>query len=468
MKTTLLKKMAFFSMLTVLSSILITGLISNYMTSKRFDEYLSSQHQGKVSSILQKVQELYHEQNVFLNSDAQEILGYAVLERLFLEVKDKDGKVLLSTGMNHLTHRMMGMGMRRQMKMGLTNYQEEVYPLEKGGEVKGSIRIGYFGLWNASESDLLFKETLNQSLKVSVSIALCFGLAVSYMLSKQLTSPLVEIRKVANGMRNGDLAIRSKVLSDTVEIAELSNTINHLGETLLQQEMLRKRLTSDMAHELRTPLTTLQTHIEALLDGVWEPTKERLESCYEEVTGLAKMVDSLQSLAKLEQAHLQLNKSSFNLSTELNKVIDSFIPQFHKKNLQIKKQITQDVYVVMDMEKFRQIMLNLFTNAVKYSYEGGKIEVALEAHFDGIKISVSDTGRGIREKDVPFVFERFYRGDTSRNRDTGGTGIGLTITKALVEAHGGIIEVESKVGIGTIFTLSFPSGILYDKNYKKS
>ncbi len=287
-----------------------------------------------------------------------------------------------------------------------------------------------------------------------------FGLLVSILLSKQISSPLTKITDTANKIRNGDLEARSHVTSQTKEIDDLEASINYLAKTLQNQELLRKRLTSDMAHELRTPLTNLKSHIEALLDKVWEPTEKVLTSFYEEIERLIKLVEGLTNIAKLEQTNLNLNKSRFNLSLELAKIITSFEPQYNSSHLKLHSNLIPNVEVLMDKDKLKQIIYNLLSNSLKYSKENGEIILTLASKDDNIIIELKDNGVGISEKDLPNIFERFYRSDESRDKNTGGTGIGLTIAKTIVEAHNGTINVSSKLGEGSSFVLMFPNSIL--------
>ena len=462
MKLTLVKRLALGFLISVLGAILITTLVSNYMIDHRFNEYLHGEHQRKIDKVIELVGTIYDEKNGFQNKDDGELERIAILEDLYIRVLNPQGNEVFTSGQEHLLHkkmmnamprRMMGMGWRKQ----LGEYMEESYPLKNNGIEIGTVMIGYFGRWNLTERDLGFKKTLNQAFLISATAAMVFGFIVSMWFSRQMTTPLIKITTTARRMGEGNLNVRADVDTNTIELDQLSKAINYLAENLQQQEMLRKKLTTDMAHEIRTPLTTLKSHIEAFMDGVWAPTEERFASCYEEVERLSKLVGNLQNLAKLEQASLQLNKENFSLSEEIRKAVEAMEPQFMKKNIDIFMTLNMDKDVFMDRGKVRQILINLLTNAYKYTNDGGSVWMKLEEKPEEIILEVKDNGIGIGEKDLPYVFERFYRGDTSRSRETGGAGIGLTITKALVEAHGGRIELESKVGEGTSFIIIFPS-----------
>ena len=469
MKMSLMKKLSISFLLTVIGAILIASFVSNYMVIRKFNNYLVDEHKDKVNKIIVTAQDLYNDATGFSNFNKDELLRYAVLEELYIQVKDANGNVVFDSGNSHLQHKnmmetmmgnMMKNGIGKHSNMSLEEYMEETHSLVKDKKNIGTIVVGYFGTSYLNQGALTFKMTLNHSFILSGFIALIFGLGVSFILAKQLMNPLVKITKTANEMRKGNLAVRSEVKSKTKEIEELSASINYLAETLQNQEMLRKRLTSDMAHEIRTPLTTLKTHVEALLDGIWEPTEERFQSFYDEIERLADLVDNLRNLAKLEQADLKLNKTKFNLSGELEKIILSFEPLYSKNNHIITSNIDENVWVQMDKDKLKQIMHNLLSNGYKYLKSKGKVLVELKKEKEGICIKVEDNGIGIPEKDIPYIFERFYRTDLSRDKSTGGSGIGLTITKSLVESHGGKISVESKEGEGSTFIVEFPKGII--------
>jgi len=460
-----MKKLSIGFLLTTIVSILIAGLVSNYMITKKFNTYLIDEHKNKLDKIATVIDGLYNDQTGFSTINKSEILRYATAEQLYIEVKDKAGVVVFTSGSSNIQNKtMMGSMMNSmmdnfsQIKPG--QYAEDSYPLSKTNKNQGTIIFGYYGTSFLSAEALAFKMTLNQSFFLSIFIALIFGLIIGILLSKQISSPLTKITDTANKIRSGDLEARSYVTSKTKEIDDLNTSINYLAETLQSQELLRKRLTSDMAHELRTPLTNLKSHIEALLDKVWQPTEKMLTSFYEEIERLIKLVEGLSNIAKLEQTNLNLNKSKFNLSVELENIITSFKPLYENSGLKIYSNLIPNVEVLMDKDKLKQVMYNLLSNSNKYSKINGEVLLTLKSINDSIVIEVKDNGIGISKKDLPFIFERFYRSDESRDKNTGGVGIGLTIVKAIVEAHTGTINVTSAIGKGSTFVLTFPKKAL--------
>ncbi|MGK0467931.1 ATP-binding protein [Clostridium sp.] len=461
MKLSLTKKLSLGFLLTAIVSILIAVLISNYMIGEKFNTYLIDEHKTKLIEITNIANDLYDQNSGFSASSKNELLRYANAEKLYIEVKDKNGVVVFTSGNSTLQKSTMMGSMMNSMMNNFSEikpgeYIEDNYPLTKNNKKIGTIVFGYYGNSYLNAAALTFKMTLNHSFFLSGFIALIFGLIVSILLSKQISSPLTKITATANSIRNGDLEARSHVTSKTTEIIDLNASINYLAETLQKQELLRKRLTSDMAHELRTPLTNLKSHIEALLDKVWEPTEKMLTGFYEEIKRLIKLVEGLNDIAKLEQTNLNLNKSRFNLSLELEKVITSFEPLFANSNSKIISNVFSNIDVCMDKDKFTQVMYNLLANSLKYLNGNGEVFVTLKDKNETIILEVKDNGIGISEKDLPFIFERFYRSDESRNKKTGGSGIGLTIVKSIVETHNGTIDVNSTLGEGSTFTVTIP------------
>lgn len=463
MKMSLMKKLSLGILLAVLVSILLVSLISNSIIDKEFNKYLVGEHQTKIENVINIIEDHYKQQGSFTALNQDELRRYSEMQGLYIEIKDLNNDAIYTSGNAYLQHNNMMQGMMGSMMPGFSNpqqYTEDTYPLVVNDNKVGAVIIGYINTSFLSPDSIAFVRALNYSFVISAFIALGIGLLISLIISRQLANPLIKITQTSNQIRTGNLEVRSHVKTSTKEIDELSDSINYLAETLNAQEMLRKRLTSDIAHELRTPLTTLKTHLEAFIDGVWEPTTERFEIFYEEINRLTKLVDNLRDLAKLEQANKRLYKSEVNLSDEMEKIIESFKPLYNKANYQLDCSISPEIHAITDLDKFKQIMNNLLSNAYKYLKPDGRVEVTFVKENKNIIIKVKDNGIGMHENDVPFIFERFYRSDISRSKNTGGSGIGLTITKSFVEALGGRISVESQLDIGTTFTIVFPDIML--------
>ncbi len=356
----------------------------------------------------------------------------------------------------------MGGMHRRMMKMHNIpegNYIEKSYPLLEENNKVGKLIIGYIDNSYFTESAILFKNTLTKSFFISAIFTVLIGLVNSAILSKSLTNPLLEIRTTAVEMRKGNLNKKSNINTNTVEILELSDSINYLGETLSKQENIRKKYASDISHELRTPLATLKSHLEAIMDGIWEPNQEHLNILMKEIDRLSNLVDKLKDSFKLEELELVLNYTRFNISTELNNIITTFKPLYTKNKFYIESEIENDIEITMDKDKLKQIMYNLLSNSIKYLNDKGKVLIILTKDETNAIIKIIDNGIGIEEKNLPFIFDRFYRADISTNKNTNGTGLGLPIVKSIIDAHGGTVNINSKYGEWTEVVITLPLNI---------
>lgn len=460
---TLSKKLTLSFIISIIISIFIISIISNTMINNKFDTYLIEEQIKRFETIRNDINELFIKKRN--NITTEDISNYANTEGIYIEIKNLEDNMICNSKNSKSDHRRMMRNMKNHPMMNQNfdktqgKYVEKSFPLTDNNRTIGTLIIGYYDNTYLTESALIFKNTLSKSFILSGIITIILGFIVSVFLSKGLTRPLVNITNTANQMRKGNLESRSTVETNTKEIIELSHSINYLGETLEKQENLRKRYASDIAHELRTPLTTLKSHVEAMIDGVWEPTYEHLNVLMNEIDRLAKLVDDLKSTFKTLQSQLNINKTKFNLSDEMKNIVTTFKPMFKKENYLLEYSIEDNIEISMDKDRLKQIMYNLLSNAMKCLNEDGKVLVSLNNEKDYVKIIIEDNGTGIKKEDLPHIFERFYRSDISRNKKTGGTGLGLSITKSLVEAHGGSITIDSEFGKGTRFTILLPTDI---------
>ena len=241
-----------------------------------------------------------------------------------------------------------------------------------------------------------------------------------------------------------------------MKLMNLINSINKLSNELNEQESLRKQLTADIAHELRTPLTSIKGHLDTIIAGIWEPTNERLNSINEEVTRITNLVDDLRKLAKFDIGKNSLNKEVVNLRDYIKTIVYNYEGKALEKNIGIKYQL-EDLEVIIDKEKFAQVIINILSNAIKYNNGNGKIYVKAFMKDNNVNISIKDSGIGIPESELKNIFERFYRVDKSRGANEKGMGVGLTISKSIVNAHGGEIKVFSEVNKGSEFLIILPN-----------
>jgi two-component system sensor histidine kinase BaeS len=334
-------------------------------------------------------------------------------------------------------------------------YVTEDYPIMSDFKRVGTVNIGYYGPFYYTESDLDFINSLNIVFVGVGAIALVISVVLANIIARGISRPIGNVIKTAQNISRGSFSHKVLEQSSTKEIQTLTDTINDMADILQHQEQLRKKLTADVAHELRTPLATLQSHLEAMIDGIWEADTARLKSCHDEIIRISRLVGDMEKLAKYESQSLNLNKTEFDLAELIKGVSLNFEKELLDKNISLNIS-DESVLVFADRDKISQVVINLMSNSIKYTGEGGLIELeVLDKQKEAVFI-VRDTGIGIEQEHLQNIFERFYRVDSSRSRITGGSGIGLAITKAIVEAHGGTIEVNSKVGEGTEFIVTLP------------
>lgn len=287
-------------------------------------------------------------------------------------------------------------------------------------------------------------------------ISIVFAAIAGIILAGKISVPVKAATRAAKDIARGNYNNRINTDICTMELSELGNAVNHMAESLDNQEMLRRRLTSDVAHELRTPVANVSSNIEAIIEGVLEPTNERLSSCYNELERITGIITELEKLRQIEGENMILHIGHVDIYELAKEVKLIFENEMSKKNIRCDI-IGEHIDVCVDKDKMSQVLNNLISNAVKYTDNYGNIQITVIQENENVVITVKDNGCGIDDNDIPYIFKRFYRTDKSRNRSTGGAVIGLTITRAIVQLHGGTIHVESKKGVGSLFKVTIPA-----------
>ncbi|MEA3254097.1 MAG: ATP-binding protein, partial [Chloroflexota bacterium] len=247
-------------------------------------------------------------------------------------------------------------------------------------------------------------------------------------------------------------------VKDRSEVGELAQTFNSMAGELEKAEQLRRNMVADIAHELRTPLSNIRGYLEAVRDGVVKPDVDTIQSIDEEAVLLSRLVDDLQELSLAEAGELKLVRQSENIAELIKQTVAAVQAQAVARGVSVSIDLPDELPAVnIDSRRISQVLRNLLENAVAHTDKGDTITVIARQQGGWIEIAVIDTGEGIPADDLPNIFERFYRVDKSRTRATGGTGLGLTIARRLVEAHGGKIEVQSEPGKGSRFSFTVPT-----------
>ena len=296
-------------------------------------------------------------------------------------------------------------------------------------------------------------EFLLQVLLIGAVLAIVFGMLVSRWLS----APLTHLVDGTQAIARRDLSFRVAE-QGSAEMREVSDSFNTMAAALEDAETLRRNMLNDIAHELRTPLTVLEGNLQAILDDVYPLEKAEIARLYDQTRHLHRLVDDLRLLAQAEARQLPLQRSSSDLVVLLEEVAELFSPLAGEKSISLGTSLLpSSVLAAVDRMRLVQTLQNLLTNALQHTPAGGVITLSLQAEEEMVTIAVADNGDGIASEDISYVFDRFYRVDKNRTRDTGGVGLGLAIAQALVGAHDGKIDVASAgVGQGSTFTIRLP------------
>jgi signal transduction histidine kinase len=291
------------------------------------------------------------------------------------------------------------------------------------------------------------------------------SLIVGLILSRGMSRPLMDLTKATRAVAAGDLSARVPVRHQG-EVRELTVAFNAMAEELARADELRRNLTADVAHELRTPLSVIQGKLEGVLDGVYPATPEHVEPILEETRLLSHLVEDLRLLALAEAGQLALDRRAMDVGDLLRDAQVNFGPQAADRSVTLALDLPPELpRVVADWRRIAQVLGNLLTNALRHTPQGGCVTLSAvvipppggEAGRGVVEVTVVDTGTGVPPEDLPYIFERFWRGDKSRSRAGGGIGLGLAIARQLVEMHGGTIRVESKPGEGSRFRFTLPA-----------
>lgn len=447
--------------LVVLLTVTFVSLLANVFIKDQFTGYLSKQQGLAMDEIAATFALQYDPENNSWNHELVHTLGMAALyEGYIVRIFDNSNQIIWDAQAHD-------MAQCEYIMKEISDRMEEKYPslngefitniIQLSGSEKpiGYIEIDHYGPFFMSDSDFEFLDASNRLLMLISLFSLMLAIVVGALISRRLSRPILKAVDAARKIADGEYSVRITESSDTKEINILTLTINNLAASLEKQTLLRKQLTEDVSHELRTPIAVAQSHLEAMVLGVWKPTTERLESCADEIRRIGDMVGELELLGKVDNDNLSLNIDNFNLFKLILKTVESYEVILSDKKLNINIE-GSDLFIDGDRDKIKQVLENLLTNAIKYSKENGLILLELSEDEGFAMLQIRDDGIGIPEGELPNIFERFYRADKSRNRRTGGTGLGLAIAKSLIEAHNGTISVDSNLGEGTKFTIRIP------------
>lgn len=325
-------------------------------------------------------------------------------------------------------------------------------------------KIGTVTIWANGSNDLLtkndaaFRESSYEAIALAAAIAVGVSLVIGYLFSRSLAQPIRKITDTAARIRNGDLTARTNLRGDD-EFGRLGETFDSMAGEIERDIKFEHRLTSDVAHELRTPLMATQATVEAMQDGVLPADDEHFETVGAEVRRLSRLVDAMLHLSRIENGTSELKVEDTDLVYMVKSLVSMQEQLFKEKDLRLRyddRTPQHELHAEVNPDLIREAVTNLMSNAMRYTPAGGWVVVTVARDRNEALISVQDTGIGIAKEDIARVFSRFWRSDASRERVSGGLGVGLSLTKEIIDRHNGSISVESELGKGTTFTLRIP------------
>lgn len=325
--------------------------------------------------------------------------------------------------------------------------------------------LTFFNVWFSAQ--MMFAS--QHDLLLAVVLLLFAGgmaMALGYFLSSTITERVNQLKGAAEKLAEGDLKTRVPVHGRD-EVAMLARTFNQMAEQLeaadakqREMEKMRSELIAWVGHDLQTPLASIRVILEALEDGMVddpETVKRYLATARRDVRSLSALIDDLFQMAQLNAGGFQLERANSSLADLISDTLESFAELAARQNISLAGSVEPDVDPVnMDTRRIGRVLNNLVGNAIRHTPAHGEVKVTVRRKNSGVEVSVADTGEGIRPEDLPHIFDGFYRGEKSRSRATGGAGLGLAISRGIVQAHGGSIHVDSAPGHGSRFTFHIP------------
>ena len=456
MKLKLSAKINILIVCTVILTGIIVGSLAIEATTNSFDDFTRDLWQYRISTQSKYYLDYYTSngyswegvenaaanQHAYNNQSAQHFMD---ITSIGVILTDTEGEILVhpEKGMvgGHISQNLLPYG--NALKLGDDKVVGYIYP------------DAYFNsrFWYLEQS---FSHRVLVAIIRGIVLTSIFAMLLGVAISKMIVTPLKELISAISQMSKGDFNEQLPVYSDD-ELGELSRSFNTMAEEIDNETTIRQQMFADISHELKTPLTVLATKLETSLERNKPLDTVDVAALYDEVIRLKSMVGEMQDLSRLEAKQTVLNKTLVDFKTFFSEFLVLIEAEAEDRKIDFQVNIAPAVaYCYADPYRLKQIVLNLVNNALRYTPEGGKVELKVESDENNFIIMVKDNGMGISPEDLPYIFQRFYRAEKSRERSRGGSGLGLAITKGFVEAHGGTISVESALGKGSTFVVKLP------------
>jgi len=442
----------FFAFLAVVLTALISNLLYEYFITSDFEDYVSGTREDKLYWILASVEGSYSGGR-WDHRSLHNTLHWAIMLGFDVKVLDSAKKELINYEM---IISMLSPSMKRRMKniddIKTLTSNFEAYPLYAEGSEIGTMLVREIAKHDSiSRKEIMFRQRGRSFLIISFAIAGGGALLLSVFFTLFLSRPLKKMKEAVVTMANRDFSVRLPVTSHD-EIGSLSESFNFMAEALEREEALRKHLTSNIAHELRTPLSIMKANVEAMLDGVIDDNVSGIRNIGIEVEKLIRLVQGIEDITKAEASFfIKKEYVMLGLRDFISTIIGKMGPLATSKGLQIQLSESSEISVHTDADKLELIVQNILSNAIKNTRKGG-ISIDCGAEGDMFFVRVKDTGSGMEKEKLDLIFRRFYHG-----ADSIGLGLGLAIVKELLEVMDGHIDVESRLGEGSVFTIWLPT-----------
>lgn len=433
----------------------ITAALTITVVALVFGAYFASYTSDNMKSVANFAAERISEEYSYVRSMASVNYGL-VMENL--QLSDDAGLMVLDSEGATLYDSSVGDGRSGAKGEGPSAAsQVAIAPVTYGGQEVGSVRIWIYGsdvLMN--RLDIAFRDNTYHALFMAGAASVIVATLVGLWFSRSLIRPVRKISAAAQEISEGNLSARTGMRGGN-ELFRLGEQFDAMAESIEKDRQMEMQLTSDVAHELRTPLMAIQATVEAMLDGVYDTDPEHLSLIESEVRRLSRLVDALLKLSRLERRSQPMNEEVCDIGELAEAVVVSHEMLVQDSGLKIEAHVEGTVKAVCDKDMIKQAVANLVSNAVRYTPEGGRIDVTVRRENGWAVIDVSDTGIGLSPEEEKMVFSRFWRADSDRGRKSGGLGIGLSVVKEIVSQHKGQIKVKGEKGVGSTFTIMLPA-----------
>jgi signal transduction histidine kinase len=431
-----------FLLVSLFSTAIIVGF-TRFATNREFNKFVNNQYQA---DLVDELAAYHQEHQSWVGIEKLYDRGHDGVRPLFFSIADPNGIIIVG-GMDHHPGEIVR---PKEFNAGA--------PIQVNGETVGILLLNTPPDRNPLEDEFLRR--LSQSIYLSAIGTILIAFILGAILSGTITRPIRELTKATHEMAGGKFGQQVPVRSRD-EIGELASSFNKMNDDLARSFNLRKQMTADIAHELRTPLSLIIGHAEAVHDGVLPPSKENFEIIREEAERLEQLVNDLRTLSLADAGELSVEFQPIEINKLLGDIQSHYLVPFNQKRITLNFEPAPVILKAnLDPIRFSQVLMNILDNALRYTPEEGRVAISIKQNGEQVEINIQDSGDGVTPEDAAHLFDRFYRTDESRTRDSehnaGGSGLGLAIAKSIVEMHKGKIWAESEIGKGLKVIIQLP------------